>query len=100
MQYQPYEQWLMQFSYTRSAQYIILLANSGLGLPSELWVPSTQKVGPQFADHFAFDTKINLDSIHTVGIGLYRRNLQQLSEYSQLVDFLSIFSHLKEVRPL
>ncbi len=92
MQYQPYEQWLMQFSYTRSAQYIILLANSGLGLPSELWVPSTQKVGPQFADHFAFDTKINLDSIHTVGIGLYRRNLQQLSEYSQLVDFfINIF---------
>lgn len=92
MQYQPYDQWLMQLSYTRSGQYINLLANSGLGLPSELWVPSTQKVSPQFADHFSFDTKIYLDSIHTIGLDLYRRNLHQLSEYSELVDFfINIF---------
>ena len=87
MQYHPSEKWSLQLSYTRSAQYINLLANSGLGLPSGLWIPATQKTGPQFADHFSFDTRFALDSIHSVGIGAYRRNLQSLIEYSELVDF-------------
>ena len=64
-----------------------MLANSGLGLPSELWIPSTQKTGPQFADHYSFDTRFALDSIHSVGISAYRRDLQSLIEYSELVDF-------------
>lgn len=87
MQYHPSENWTLQLSYTRSAQYINLLANSGLGLPSELWVPATSKTGPQFADHYSFDTRFALDSIHTIGIGAYRRNLKQLIEYGELVDF-------------
>jgi len=87
MQYLPSEKWSLQLSYTRSAQYINLLANSGLGLPSELWIPSTQKTGPQFADHYSFDTRFALDSIHSVGISAYRRDLQSLIEYSELVDF-------------
>lgn len=36
-------------SYARTHQYIHLLSNTGIGLPTDLWVPSTQNVKPQDA---------------------------------------------------
>ncbi len=40
-------------SYAQMNQYVHLLANSGLGLPTDLWVPSTKKVNPQFSEQLA-----------------------------------------------
>lgn len=37
----------LKASYARMAQYVNLLTNEGLGLPTDLWVPSTAKIRPQ-----------------------------------------------------
>src|SRR5690606_20867539 len=34
-------------SYAQMNQYVHLLSNTGLGLPTDLWVPTTDKVAPQ-----------------------------------------------------
>lgn len=40
-------------SYSRMNQYIHLLSNSGLGLPTDLWVPSTDRISPQTSEQIA-----------------------------------------------
>ncbi len=40
-------------SYARMNQYIHLLSNTGVGLPTDLWVPSTTRVKPQSSTQYA-----------------------------------------------
>lgn len=40
-------QWMLNMSYVLMRQYIHLLSSSGLGLPTDLWLPSTTRVRPQ-----------------------------------------------------
>ncbi|MDZ7899682.1 MAG: TonB-dependent receptor [Arcicella sp.] len=40
-------------SYARMNQYIHLLSNSGLGLPTDLWVPTTERIAPQTSEQIA-----------------------------------------------
>lgn len=37
----------LKVSYAKMAQFVNLLTNEGLGLPTDLWVPSTAKIRPQ-----------------------------------------------------
>ena len=41
--------WAATGSYARAYQYVHLLTNSGVGPPTDLWVPSTRRVSPQRA---------------------------------------------------
>jgi hypothetical protein len=40
-------------SYAIMNQYVHLLSNTGVGLPTDLWVPATEKVGPQQSQQWA-----------------------------------------------
>jgi hypothetical protein len=40
-------------AYSEMNQYLHLLSNSGTGLPTDLWVPANQEVGPQFSRQVA-----------------------------------------------
>lgn len=42
----PYN-WSVKASYASMMQFIHLLANSNIGLPTDLWVPATKKIKPQ-----------------------------------------------------
>lgn len=42
-----------KLSYSAMNQYLHLLSNTGIGLPTDLWVPATEKVGPQRAQQIA-----------------------------------------------
>lgn len=41
--------WGLKLSYDRTAQFIHALSNTGVGLPTDFWVPSTARVAPQQA---------------------------------------------------
>ncbi len=40
-------------SYARMNQYVHLLSNTGIGLPTDLWIPSTSKIEPQESQQVA-----------------------------------------------
>ncbi len=50
------ENWSLKGSYSRMAQYVHLLASSGLSLPTDIWYPSTQVVKPELSDQVAVGT--------------------------------------------
>jgi hypothetical protein len=46
--------WAIKTSYALMNQYLHLLTNSGDGLPTDLWVPATEKLKPQRSEQVAF----------------------------------------------
>lgn len=49
-------------SYDRTYQYIHIASNAGAGLPTDLWIPSSDYIRPQSADQFALGYYRNFGS--------------------------------------
>ncbi len=47
-------QWAVKASYSVMNQYVHLLSNSGIGLPTDLWIPSSDQTAPQYSQQAAF----------------------------------------------
>ncbi len=47
------DRWAFKASYARMFQYLHLVANAGVALPTDVWYPSTGKVKPQRSDQVA-----------------------------------------------
>lgn len=79
----------IKFSYARMAQFIHLLTNAGLGLPTDLWVPSTDNIAPQQSWQAA------LGFFRKIGPGIelsteaYYKNMQGVIEYKDGASFLN-----------
>ena len=56
IRYKINDQWSFKGSYTRMAQYVHLISNSGTSLPTDVWYPTTANVKPQVADQIAAGT--------------------------------------------
>jgi outer membrane cobalamin receptor len=79
----------VQASYTEMVQYIHLLTNSGLGLPTDLWVPATGAIPPQRSRQVSLgmDKKI-LNGGWSFSIEAYYKEMRDLIEYQTGVNFL------------
>ena len=80
-----------KLSYATMNQYIHLLSSSGVGLPTDLWVPATQKVKPQsssqIAGGLAKDFKKPQISITVEG---YYKTMSNIIAYKEGASFLQI----------
>lgn len=79
----------LDLNYTRMSQFIHLLVNPGLGLPSDLWVPSTNKIKPELADQFAISYAqfFPYDLVFTAES--YYKKLYNQIDYQSAYDILS-----------
>lgn len=79
--------------YAYMNQYLHLLSNTGIGLPTDLWVPATNKVpfmnSQQIAAGFAKDFLKNGFDIAIEG---YYKNMNNMLSYKEGASFLSIGS--------
>jgi hypothetical protein len=74
-------------SYTRTAQYLHLLSNSTTSNPSDLWVPSSNNVKPQFADQVAVGYYRNFgENEFESSVELYYKNMMNLLDYKNGAD--------------
>jgi hypothetical protein len=64
-------------------QYVHLLSNSGLGLPTDIWVGSNQDLPPQTSWIFSSSLKYNINSGHHFGIELYYKRFRQLTGFKE-----------------
>ncbi len=55
-------QWAVKASYSVMNQYVHLLSNSGIGLPTDLWIPSSDQTAPQYSQQMAFGIAKDLKS--------------------------------------
>jgi hypothetical protein len=74
-------------AYTRTAQYLHLLSNSTTTNPSDLWVPSSNNVAPQYADQYSVGYFRNFaDNEYETSIEFYYKTMQNLIDYKNGAD--------------
>ncbi len=82
-------QWALKASYARMNQYVQLLSNSGLGLPTDLWVPATEQIPPQRSDQLAFGINKEIpDRKLTLSAEVYYKRMSHLIGYREGASFL------------
>ena len=87
----PVKQWAVKASYARMNQFLHLLSNSGLGLPTDLWVPATDRVPPQQGWQAALGLAHDMPERNlTLTIEGYYKGMQNLIGYKDGASFLAV----------
>jgi hypothetical protein len=83
--------WSAKAAYTRTAQFIHLLTNSGIGLPTDLWVPATATVRPQTAQQVSLGLARTFErggEAYEVSFETYYKPMRHVIEYQEGASFL------------
>lgn len=75
-------------SYTRMSQFIHLLSNSSLGMPTDLWVASTDKVAPQKSSQVSFGAEKQFTPDVSFGIEGYYKWMNDVIRFEEGAVFL------------
>lgn len=78
----------LKASYATMAQFIHLLTNSGIGLPTDLWVPATRNIKPQYSSQVALGVAKNITQKYEVSVEAYYKDMTNLIEYSEGASYL------------
>lgn len=78
-------------SYAMMNQYVHLLSNTGLGLPTDLWVPSTNHINPQQSQQFAIGYARDLEKPNlTLTLEAYYKESVNVLGYREGASFMLI----------
>ena len=78
-------------SYAKMNQYVHLLSNTGLGLPTDLWVPTTDKIAPQQSTQAAFGFAKDLeDPALALTLEGYYKRMDNIISYKEGSSFISL----------
>jgi hypothetical protein len=81
----------LKASYGSMSQYIHLLSTTGTGLPVDLWVPATEKIGPQRAHQFVLGVAQDIfKKSATIEIEGYYKKMNHIITYAENASFLII----------
>ncbi|MFN4082962.1 MAG: TonB-dependent receptor [Bacteroidia bacterium] len=87
-------------SYAEMNQFVHLLSNTGAGLPTDLWVPSSKNLKPQNSKQVAGGiTKDFIDKNLSVSIEGYYKESQNIIAYKEGASFLGIDDDFTNSRP-
>jgi len=79
----------MSASYSEMNQNIHLLTNSSLGMPTDLWVASTDKVGPQKSKQASFGFSKRFTKSISFEIEGYYKTMENVVRFDEGVAFLN-----------
>ncbi len=76
-------------AYSRMKQYLHLLTHSGMGLPTDLWMPVTARVKPQYSNQYTLGMVYHINESYKLNVETYYKSLHQIYAYKEGVDYLS-----------
>jgi hypothetical protein len=81
--------WALKASYATMNQYIHLLSNSGIGLPTDLWVPTTGRIAPQQSRQVALGVAKDLPKRNlTLTVEGFYKKMDNLIAFREGSNFL------------
>lgn len=84
------EDWALKASYAEMQQNVHLLTNSDAGLPTDIWVPATDKVKPQYSKQIAGSlTRVLKEGMYELSIEGYYKTMSDLISYKEGSSFMS-----------
>jgi outer membrane receptor for ferrienterochelin and colicin len=75
-------------SYAKMSQYVHLLTNAMIGLPTDVWVPTTSTLAPEESWQVATGLKYKLDPTWEFSVELFYKDMKNLVEYAEGADLL------------
>lgn len=85
----------LKLSFNKTKQFLHLLSNSSIGLPTDIWLPSSENLKPQIVNQFAvgffqniFDNKIE------TSIELYTKSIRNIIDFKDNAE-LFINNHIE-----
>jgi outer membrane receptor for ferrienterochelin and colicin len=86
----------LKASYVKMNQYIHLLTNSGIGLPTDLWVPVTKRIPPQIAHQAALGIAYEHKNKYEVSLEGYYKTMKNVIEYAEGASYLNATSNWED----
>jgi hypothetical protein len=81
----------LKASYADMNQYVHLLSNTGLGLPTDLWVPTTDKIAPQKSRQIALGLSKDMEQPGlTFTLEGYYKRLDNIISYKEGSSFIDL----------
>jgi hypothetical protein len=77
----------LKASYTKMNQFLHLLTNNGIGLPTDLWVPVTKKIPMQTSHQMAAGLAWNFKQQYEITIEAYYKKMNNIIEYAEGASF-------------
>jgi hypothetical protein len=82
--------------YSYVSQYVHLLANSNLNMPTDLWVPVTARIKPMNTHQVAVGAFYNLKKIVDFSLEAYYKTMSNIVEYKDGATFFGISTNWEE----
>jgi CarboxypepD_reg-like domain/TonB-dependent Receptor Plug Domain len=79
----------VKLSYANTTQFVHLLTNDALGLPTDSWVPAVPNIGPQLAHQVAVGYAKTLSNGVELSIEGYYKKMNNLISYKEGSSFLT-----------
>ena len=84
IRYRLNEKSSVKAAFTQNYQYIHLTSFSSTGLPTDVWMPSTDKIKPQFATQYNIGYFRNfMDNLFETSVEVYYKDMDNLVEYKE-----------------
>ena len=78
----------LKLGYASMSQYIHLLSNSNLSLPTDLWVPVTKRIQPMRSYQYSAGFFYNLNNVVDLSLETYYKHMSNLIEYKDGAGFM------------
>ncbi len=82
--------WSVKAAYSQMAQYVHLLANSNIGLPTDLWLPVTDSIGPQLSTQYALGSMFTFGKGWELSLEGFYKEMNNLIGYKEGASFLLV----------
>jgi len=86
--YLPNPKLAFNIGYSRMAQYLHNLTSSSIGLPTDLWVPTTEKVSPALSDQYVVSGLWKAGKNYSIDLSAYIKDMRSLISYQEGASFL------------
>ena len=80
--------WAIKASFATMQQYINLLTNENIGLPTDLWVPSTAKIRPQQSQQIAIGTAKTIRNAYEFSVEAYYKTMDNVISYREGANYV------------
>ena len=87
LSWRPWRRFQINTGVSYNQQYLHLLSTSGVGLPTDIWIPSTEQILPEEARQVVLGFKTLFGNNFEFGVEGYYKTLDNLLEYTENASF-------------
>jgi outer membrane receptor for ferrienterochelin and colicin len=89
--------WSIKASYAKMNQFIHLLTNNGIGLPTDLWLPVTPGVPPQSSNQVSAGASWAYDKSLTLSMELYYKTLKNVIDFREKSIYFNAYDSWEDM---